>query len=305
MRETNANVKDELVQASSFVHYHSPNEFARRRAQNRQKWGMNQLWTMLAVSLAWAGMTRAAAAADDHRMDWWREARFGMFIHWGPVSLTGKEISWSRANSNPLCPNKGETPVAVYDNLYKEFNPTNFNADEWALIAYDAGMKYVVLTAKHCDGFLLWDSKVDPYNMAATPFDRDICAELAPAARRRGLHMGWYFSPMDWRDPDCRSPIHNDRFVTKLQGELRELLSNYGQIDELWFDLDGRPTMWRPKETYNLVRSLQRGSSSTTGWKWEISTNGCTRTNCRSTVISSHRNSGSAPTTTGRHGRPA
>lgn len=212
---------------------------------------------LLAVTLAWTAFTPAASAAQDHRMDWWREARFGMFIHWGPVSLTGKEISWSRANSNPLCPNQGDTPVAVYDNLYRQFDPTNFNAAEWASIARDAGMKYVVLTAKHGDGFLLWDSKVDPYNMMATPFHRDICAELAPAVRQAGLHMGWYFSPMDWRDPDCRSPLHNDRFVTKIQAELRELLSNYGPIDELWFDLDGKPTMWRPQETYHLARTLQ------------------------------------------------
>jgi alpha-L-fucosidase len=101
-----------------------------------------------------------------------------MFIHWGPVSLTGLELSWSRANSNPNCPNSGPTPVEVYDSLYKRFNPEKFNAAQWCDIAHDAGMKYMVLTAKHCDGFLLWHSKVSDDNMAATPFRRDICAEL-------------------------------------------------------------------------------------------------------------------------------
>ncbi|MEI8290069.1 MAG: alpha-L-fucosidase [Verrucomicrobiota bacterium] len=195
-------------------------------------------------------------AAHDARMAWWREARFGMFIHYGPVTLTGKEISWSRANSNTNCPNKGPTPVEVYDNLYKKFNPTNFNAADWAGVAKTAGMKYVVLTAKHCDGFLLWDSKVDGYNIAASPFQRDLCAELAQAVRKEGLHMGWYFSPMDWRDPDCRS-TNNDRFVAHIQDEMRELLTNYGKIDVLWFDSDGRPTMWSPETTYPLVRGLQ------------------------------------------------
>ncbi len=190
------------------------------------------------------------------RLAWWREARFGMFIHWGPVSLTGQEISWSRANSNTNCPNDGPIPVAVYDTLYKRFDPTNFNASDWVSIARATDMKYMVLTAKHGDGFLLWDSKVDPYNIGATPFHRDVCAELAAAARAQGEKIGWYFSPMDWRDPDCRSE-QNDRFVKKIQAELRELLSNYGPISVLWFDTDGRPTMWDPATTYPLVRGLQ------------------------------------------------
>lgn len=190
------------------------------------------------------------------RMAWWREGRFGMFIHYGPVALTGKEISWSRANSNTNCPNKGPTPVVVYDNLYKSFNPTNFSAADWAGVAKTVGMKYVVLTAKHCDGFLLWDSKVDDYNILHTPFHRDLCAELAQAVGNAGLHLGWYFSPMDWRDPDCRSK-NNDRFVSHIKDELRELLTNYGKIDVLWFDSDGRLVSWHPTTTYPLVRGLQ------------------------------------------------
>jgi len=204
-----------------------------------------------------AATVRAETVAQhDARLSWWREARFGLFIHWGPVSLTGQEISWSRANSNTNSPNNGATPVAVYDNLYKKFNPTNFNADRWVAIAKSAGMKYMVLTAKHGDGFLLWDSKADGYNIGATPFRRDVCAELAQAAHRQNEKLGWYFSPMDWRDPDCRS-ANNDRFVAKIQAELRELLSNYGKIDVLWFDSDGRPTMWDPANTHALVRQLQ------------------------------------------------
>ncbi len=203
-----------------------------------------------------------SSAADDpasnraDRMHWWREARFGMFIHWGPVSLKGTEISWSRANSNPKCPNKGNIPVDEYDNLFRKFDPVKFDADEWARIAENTGMKYVVLTAKHCDGFLLWHSKVSNYNISATPFKRDICAELADAVRGRDLKLGWYFSPMDWRDPDCRTE-RNGEFVKRNQGELRELLTNYGRVDVLWFDSDGRPADWHPETTYPLVRGLQ------------------------------------------------
>jgi alpha-L-fucosidase len=190
------------------------------------------------------------------RIRWWADGRFGMFIHWGPVSLKATEISWSRANTNPKCPNQGEIPAAVYDNLYKEFNPTNFNAEEWVATAKAAGMKYMVLTAKHCDGFLLWDSKVSDYNIMHTPFKRDVCAELARAAHAQGMRIGWYFSPMDWRDPDCRTE-HNDRFIAAIQAELRELLSNYGRIDLLWFDCDGREAPWDQARTYALVKELQ------------------------------------------------
>lgn len=198
----------------------------------------------------------ATPASRAERLAWWREARFGMFIHWGPVSLTGLEISWSRANTNPKCPNQGPTPTEVYDHLYERFSPTNLEAAQWVSIAQSAGMKYMVLTAKHCDGFLLWHSQADPYNISATPFQRDVCAELATAARREGMRIGWYFSPMDWRDPDCRSS-QNDRFVGHMQAELRELLSNYGRIDLLWFDTDGREAPWHQAPTYALVRGLQ------------------------------------------------
>jgi len=195
-------------------------------------------------------------AQREARMRWWREARFGMFIHYGPVALTGQEISWSRANSNPKCPNKGPTPVEVYDNLYKSFNPTRFRAADWAGTAKNAGMKYVVLTAKHCDGFLLWHSRVDSYNISATPFKRDLCGELAQAVRRRGLRLGWYFSPMDWRDPDFRTD-RNAAFVGRMQAEVRELLNNYGRVDVMWFDWDSREPLYDQANTYALVKRSQ------------------------------------------------
>jgi alpha-L-fucosidase len=218
---------------------------------------MNWKHLILLVLLASTVASQAETPAEHTaRLAWWREARFGLFVHWGPVSLTGQEISWSRANSNTNCPNNGPTPADVYDHLYERFNPTNFDAREWARIARSAGMKYVVLTAKHGDGFLLWNSQVDGYNISATPFRRDVCAELARAVRHENLKIGWYFSEMDWRDPDCRS-TNNDRFNRKYQAELRELLANYGKISVLWFDTDGRPAMWDPTTTYALVRGLQ------------------------------------------------
>jgi alpha-L-fucosidase len=198
----------------------------------------------------------AAPRPYPERLRWWADGRLGMFIHWGPVSLKGTEISWSRANTNPRCPNNGPIPAEVYDNLYKAFDPTGFDAREWVGLAKAAGIRYMVLTAKHCDGFLLWDSKVSDYNIMHTPFRRDVCAELARAAHEQGMRIGWYFSPMDWRDPDCRAE-RNDRFVATLQAELREVLGNYGRIDLLWFDCDGREAPWDQKGTYALVKQLQ------------------------------------------------
>ncbi|MHB1036780.1 MAG: alpha-L-fucosidase [Pirellulales bacterium] len=194
--------------------------------------------------------------AYPERIQWWADARFGMFIHWGPVSLKGTEISWSRANTNPKCPNQGAIPAAVYDNLYKDFNPTRFDAAQWVGIAKAAGAKYIVLTAKHCDGFLLWHSRTSDYNMAATPFERDICAELAKAARAQGIRIGWYFSPMDWRDADFRTE-RNALFLGRMQGELRELLGNYGPIDLVWFDWDGQDPLYDQARTYGIAKSLQ------------------------------------------------
>jgi len=197
----------------------------------------------------------ATGQAED-RMKWWREGRFGLFIHWGPVSLKGTEISWSRANSNPLCPNHGPIPVEVYDAFYKDFNPAQFDASEWAGIARDAGARYVVLTAKHCDGFCLWPTKTIDYHIGNSPFGRDVCQELADAVREAGLRIGWYYSPMDWRDPDCRTERNTD-YVRRMQGQIRELLGNYGRIDVMWFDWDGKTIPWDQDNTYRMVRALQ------------------------------------------------
>jgi alpha-L-fucosidase len=198
----------------------------------------------------------ALARPYPKHIEWWAQARFGVFVHWGPVSLKGTEISWSRANTNPKCPNRGPIPAAVYDTLYRDFNPTRFNAGTWIDTARNAGARYLVLTAKHCDGFLLWHSRASDYTIAATPFKRDVCAELADAAHQRDFRLGWYFSPMDWRDPEFRTD-RQPAFLRRMQAELRELLANYGRIDLLWFDWDGHEPLYDPASTYPLVRSLQ------------------------------------------------
>ena len=147
---------------------------------------------------AWVARTRAS------RIAWWRKARFGVFIHWDPVSIVGTEISWSRMAPRRGCPisEKGSVPRIVYDNLYKMFNPTRFNPSKWVAIARSAGMRYIVFTAMHCDGFCMFNTRYTNYNIMHTPFGKDICARLAAACHKADMPVGWYYSPMNWYDPE-------------------------------------------------------------------------------------------------------
>ncbi len=181
------------------------------------------------------------------RLKWWQDSKMGLFIHWGPVSRIGKEISWSRKGYG----------AAKYDSLYLNFNPTKFNAKEWVALAKASGMKYMVLTAKHHDGFCLFDTKTTDYNIMKTPFGRDVCKELAAAAHEANMPICWYFSVADWKDPDCRDPKNNAVFADRVLEQIRELLSNYGKIGLLWIDFEGWPSPVAPKRVYDLARSLQ------------------------------------------------
>ena len=177
-------------------------------------------------------------APDPAAVEHWRSLRFGMFIHWGPVSLTGHEIGWSRG---------AQTPVAVYDNLYKQFNPTNFNADDWVSIAKAAGLKYIVLSTKHHDGFCLWDTKLTDYNIMHSPFHRDVVKELAAACKKQGIEFGAYYSVTDWYNQDWpvtspagkvkREKSDLDAYEKYLQGQISELITNYGPLITIWNDV--------------------------------------------------------------------
>ena len=177
-----------------------------------------------------------AANPVPEKMDWWLDAKFGMFIHWGPSSVAGVEIGWARETHPFDHPGKGElVPDAVYDALYKEFNPVEFDADALVRTAKEAGMKYIVFTAKHHDGFSNWPTKLSDYNIANTPFKRDICKELADAVHRHGLKLGWYYSTRDWSHPDYLVG-DNSKYNDFYHGQIRELLSNYGEVSVMWFD---------------------------------------------------------------------
>ncbi len=217
---------------------------------------LGALSLLLAAGVALSATERTEAA---DRMQWFRDAKFGLFIHWGPVSLVGTEIGWSRGGERrPRKSDKtGEIPVDVYDNLYMDFNPTEFNAREWVAVAKAAGMKYLVFTTKHHDGFAMFDSRLTDYKITKTPYGRDIVAQLARACHEGGLRLGFYYSPPDWHHAYYRTDLH-DRYIEYMHGQIRELLSNYGRVDILWFDgLGGTAPDWGSERLFAMIRRLQ------------------------------------------------
>ena len=188
----------------------------------------------------------------------WQDMRFGMFIHWGPVSLTAEEISWSRGV---------QTPIEQYDNLYKKFNPTKFNADQWVAVAKAAGMKYIVLTTKHHDGFCLFDTKQTDYNIMNGPLKRDVTKELALACRKQGIAFGAYHSVCDWHHPAfprtspggnvARAKSDMAAYRRYLHAEMTELLENYGPLVVMWFDVPQDFDQVAGLENVRLCRTLQ------------------------------------------------
>lgn len=206
---------------------------------------------------------RLMIAADTERMAWWREARFGLFLHWGLYSVLagtwkGDErwAEWIRNNAH--------IPVEEYDTLLAQWNPTAWDPDAWAAAAKQAGMRYTVLTTKHHDGFALFDSKVSDFDVMSTPSKRDICRDLAKALRKQGIRVGWYHSIMDWHHPDYlprrdwekdSRPVDGaefSRYVDYLHAQVDELLTNYGTIDVMWFD-----GQWEPTWTHDLAKTLE------------------------------------------------
>ena len=207
----------------------------------------------------------------DARMQWWRVARFGMFFQWGLYAIPAGE--WKGETSHAEWVREtAQIPLEEYDRFVPRFNPVQFNAAEWARLAKDAGMKYVVITSKHHDGFCLFDSKETDFDVMSSPFKRDILKELSDACAKEGLKMCWYHSIMDWHHPDYlprrtweekdrpADGANLDRYVAEyLKPQLKELTSNYGKIGVLWFDGEWEST-WnedRGRDLYQYVRSLQ------------------------------------------------
>lgn len=175
-----------------------------------------------------------AKHVSQHGLNWFQNARFGMFIHWGLYALIGQR-EWVMHDDR--------IPVAEYEKLVQQFNPTRFNADQWVSLAADAGQKYIVFTSRHHDGFSMYDTALSDYKITNTPFKRDPVRELAAAcARRTDIKLGFYSSLLDWHHPAYRfrqeSGLAWADYLEFLHGQVRELCTNYGEIMCIWFDGD-------------------------------------------------------------------
>jgi alpha-L-fucosidase len=247
----------------------------------------------LAAGICWSALTIGAAVADDAgsnslfiketpvqhdaRMAWWRDARFGMFIHWGLYSEAAGEWNGTPTHDAGFSGGAGEwimndmqIPLSQYATLVPQFNPVKFDADAWVRAAKDAGMKYIVITSKHHEGFGMFHSLLTDWCIKSTPFQREPLKELAVACQKQGIKLCFYYSIMDWHSPlyaprkswnDIATNAPNfDAYDAYMKGQLKELLSgDYGSIGLIWFDGQWENT-WtydRGIDLYNYVRDLQ------------------------------------------------
>ena len=213
-------------------------------------------------------MKENSKQARTERAQWFNDARFGMFIHWGLYAIPAKG-EWYMNNR--------EIPFDTYKAYADEFDTKNYDPKEWARLAKKAGMKYAVLTAKHHDGFCLFDSKLTDYKSTNALCSRDLVAEFLEAFRAEGIRVGLYYSLIDWRHPDYPHygdlihPMRNskehgnekrdfNRYLEYMHGQIRELLTNYGKLDIMWFDfsyLDMNGEKWKATELMEMVRAIQ------------------------------------------------
>ncbi|HET7180193.1 MAG TPA: alpha-L-fucosidase [Chryseosolibacter sp.] len=199
--------------------------------------------------------------------EWFQNAKFGLFIHWGVYSVLG-DGEWVMNNQ--------QIPIKIYEKVPTFFNPTEFDPHAWVQMAKDAGMKYITITSKHHDGFAMWDSKVSDYNIVKrTPYGKDVLKMLADECRKEGIKLFFYHSQLDWHNPDyfprgrtggdwTGRPEHGDwnKYLDYMNAQLTELLTNYGEIGGIWFDgmWDKKDADWQLEKTYKLIHRLQPGA---------------------------------------------
>lgn len=235
----------------------------------------------------------AQQCVQNQKMAWWREARFGMFIHWGPYAVWGGDYHGylSRIGGPAWMMNRCKIPVKEYQEMTKTFNPVEYNPEEWVRLAKKAGMKYIVITAKHHDGFAMFKSKASQYNIVDfTPYGKDALDELAKACRKYNMKLGFYYSQaQDWNNPggatgrrtmdqgwpnpnadkiDAYTLAHNgswdpiqqtrtmEEYIDQVAvPQIKELLTNYGDIAVLWWDTPSRMTERFAEKIHNILKN--------------------------------------------------
>ena len=210
---------------------------------------------------------QAAQKSEDARTAWYREAKFGMFIHWGPYSVASVEASW------PIMEPEAAWHITEpeYVSLYKRFNPVQYDPAAWVELAKQAGQRYMVITTKHHDGFCMFDSALTDYKITNTPYGKDVIAMLAKAAHEAEMPLGFYYSPPDMHHPGYRDTTklvkdtwHGDpsrpewaSYLDYMEGQLRELLTKYGPVALIWFDGLDREEKYQGQRFINLIHELQ------------------------------------------------
>jgi len=207
---------------------------------------------ILSQNLKGGGEANPSLLTNKKSLESWQDMRFGMFVHWGPVSLKGTEIGWSRGAA---------VSFEEYDSLYLSFNPLEFNAKEWVSLMKDAGMKYLIIVSKHHDGFVMWDTKTTDYNIMSTPYQHDIMLDLSEECERQGILFGTYYSICDWRHPDYPVEQNNPErkenanmgnYIEYMKAQLKELVEKY-HTKIIWFDGE-----WEDPWTHEMGMDLYK-----------------------------------------------
>jgi alpha-L-fucosidase len=223
---------------------------------------------MFFISFASMAQSKYEPSAENLKnRQWFQDARFGLFIHWGVYSVLG-DGEWVMNNE--------QIPIKQYEKLPAFFNPISFDPKDWVQMAKEAGMKYIVITSKHHDGFAMWNSKVSDYNIVnRSPYKKDILEMLAAECRAQGVKLFFYHSQLDWHHPDyfprgstggswTGRPESGDmnKYLDYMDAQLTELLTNYGPVGGIWFDgmWDKKDADWRLGKTYSLIHRLQPGA---------------------------------------------
>jgi len=200
--------------------------------------------------------------ATNEEMQWFKDAKLGIFVHWGPALLETTSLSWGRFGDRPGAGKPATSGVKpeIYDNLYKKFNPVNFDADRWMQQVKDFGAEYIVFTAKHHDGFTFFDASNTEYKITNTPYGKDICKQLADAAHRAGVKLFWYYSQPDWKHPDNLREKHYENYLPYMNEHIEQLFSTYGKIDGVFWDhLSSKYWQWDSYHLYKNMKQWQPG----------------------------------------------